>query len=74
MTDTDVAVLAVAGRFYRQPGAREQAALDELGLSPTAFWQRLNRLLDDPVALASDPPTVNRLRRLRAARMAARGH
>ena len=41
-------------------------------LSATRYYQLLNALLDDPRALAHDPVTVNRLRRIRDARRARR--
>ncbi|MFE6849509.1 DUF3263 domain-containing protein, partial [Streptomyces sp. NPDC057674] len=47
------------------PGAKERAVRETLGLSPTRYYQLLNALLDDPRALAHDPVTVNRLRRVR---------
>ncbi|MER0447301.1 DUF3263 domain-containing protein [Streptomyces sp. Edi4] len=54
-------------RSWPTPGAKERAIREELGMSPTRYYQLLNTLLDDPRALAHDPVTVNRLRRLRAA-------
>lgn len=74
MTRVDRHVLKIAARFYRLPGSRDAAALAELGLTPTRYAAALNRVIDDPEALTVDPLTVNRLRRQRAARMAARGH
>ncbi|MFD6417554.1 DUF3263 domain-containing protein [Streptomyces sp. NPDC060194] len=64
----DLDVLALERRAWPGPGAKERAIREGLGLSPTRYYQHLNALLDDPAALASDPVTVNRLRRIRAAR------
>lgn len=64
---TDLAVLALERRTWPGPGAKERAVREELGLSPTRYYQHLNALLDDPAALAHDPVTVNRLRRRRQA-------
>jgi hypothetical protein len=72
LTDAERALLDFAGRWYRYPGAQEQAMRDELGISATTYWQRVNALIDQPDALAYAPTTVKRLRRLRAARLAAR--
>ncbi|WP_336320816.1 DUF3263 domain-containing protein [Streptomyces lavendofoliae] len=72
LTDRDRAVLAVERRSWPGPGAKERAIREQLGLSPTRYYQLLNALLDDPRALAHDPVTVNRLRRLRASRDARR--
>ncbi|MFD8547070.1 DUF3263 domain-containing protein [Streptomyces sp. NPDC059649] len=68
----DEAVLAVERRSWPGPGPKERAIRERLGLSPTRYYQLLNALLDDPRALAHDPVTVNRLRRMRDARRARR--
>ncbi|MFE1770318.1 DUF3263 domain-containing protein [Streptomyces sp. NPDC059008] len=68
----DEAVLAVERRSWPGPGPKERAIRERLGMSPTRYYQLLNALLDDPRALAHDPVTVNRLRRVREARRARR--
>ncbi|MCZ7459519.1 DUF3263 domain-containing protein [Streptomyces sp. WMMC940] len=68
----DRAVLAFERASWAGPGAKERAIREELGISPTRYYQLLNALLDDPRALAHDPVTVNRLRRVREARRARR--
>jgi len=65
MTDLEIAILAMERRWYRTPGAKAQAIHDELGLTTVRYAQLLSRLVDRPDALAVDPVTVNRLRRLR---------
>jgi hypothetical protein len=65
LSERDIAVLAVAARTFTGPGPRERAVRERLGMSPTAYFQLLNALLDDPRALAHDPVTVNRLRKER---------
>lgn len=65
LSERDAAVLAHEARGWHFPGAKEAAARDELGLSPTRYAQLLNRLLDDPDAYVHDPVLVKRLRRLR---------
>ncbi|MEU1533759.1 DUF3263 domain-containing protein [Streptomyces fagopyri] len=62
------AVLALERRGFAGPGAKERAIREQLGLAPVRYYQLLNALLDDPRALAHDPITVNRLRRVRAGR------
>ncbi|MEU6507744.1 MULTISPECIES: DUF3263 domain-containing protein [Streptomyces] len=59
------AVLALERRSFAGPGAKERAIREELGLAPVRYYQLLNALLDDERALAHDPVTVNRLRRVR---------
>ncbi|MBO0773289.1 MAG: DUF3263 domain-containing protein [Actinobacteria bacterium] len=61
-------ILAFERGWWRQPGAKEQAILDSLGISPTRYYQLLNELIDSPEALAADPGLVSRLRRQRARR------
>ncbi|CAL9473999.1 DUF3263 domain-containing protein [Streptomyces sp. DH-12] len=65
-------VLALERRGAVSPGAKERVIREELGLAPVRYYQLLNALLDDPRALAHDPVTVNRLRRVREARRAER--
>jgi hypothetical protein len=65
-------ILAFERRWWRHAGAKEQAIRDTFGLSPTRYYQLLNRLLDEPAALAHDPVLVARLRRLRSSRARAR--
>jgi hypothetical protein len=64
----DRAVLDVAALTFARPGVRERTIRERLGMSPTAYFQLLNALLDDPRALAYEPVTVNRLRRERERR------
>ncbi|WP_432280608.1 DUF3263 domain-containing protein [Streptomyces luomodiensis] len=65
LSDRDRSVLAVERRGWPGPGAKERAIRERLGISPTRYYQLLNALLDDPRALAHDPVTINRLRRIR---------
>jgi hypothetical protein len=48
------AILAMEGRGFPGPGAKERAIREQLGLAPVRYYQLLNALLDDPRALA--PP------------------
>ncbi|OIK04039.1 DUF3263 domain-containing protein [Streptomyces monashensis] len=58
-------ILALERRSFAGPGAKERAIREELDLAPVRYYQLLNALLDDERALAHDPVTVNRLRRVR---------
>lgn len=71
MTDASL-LLDIAARHYVYAGARDQAILEETGLSPTRFWQRVNVLIDDPATCQAHPVVTGRLRRQRAARMRGR--
>ncbi|MCL6739115.1 DUF3263 domain-containing protein [Streptomyces neyagawaensis] len=66
------AILALERQGWGSPGAKERAIRERLGLAPVRYYQLLNALLDDARALAHDPVTVNRLRRVREARRAER--
>ncbi|WP_189784627.1 DUF3263 domain-containing protein [Streptomyces capitiformicae] len=66
------AILALERQGWPGPGAKERAIRERLGLAPVRYYQLLNALLDDERALAHDPVTVNRLRRVREARRAER--
>ncbi|MFF7982228.1 DUF3263 domain-containing protein [Streptomyces sp. NPDC007901] len=66
------AILALERRGFPSPGAKERAIREELDLAPVRYYQLLNTLLDDERALALDPVTVNRLRRVREARRGER--
>ncbi len=66
LSGLDRAVLDLAARGWTGPGPRDRAVRERLGMSPTAYFQHLNALLDDPAALRHDPVTVNRWRAARA--------
>lgn len=72
MTDDEKRMLDLAGARWRYAGSLEQAVRDDLGISLTRFWQLVNRLIDREDALAHDPVTVNRLRRIRDGSVRAR--
>jgi hypothetical protein len=72
LTELDLRILTFERRWWRHAGAKERAVRDEFGISPTRYYQALNALLDRPEALRHDPVLVQRLRRLREARQAAR--
>ena len=61
-------VLAFERQWWRHAGAKEEAIRREFGVGPTAYYQLLSRLLDDPAAIAYDPMLVKRLQRQRASR------
>lgn len=64
LTDHDLAILAMEQQFWKASGAKEEAIRGQLGMSPLRYYQRLNQLIATEAALAHDPTTVNRLRRL----------
>jgi len=72
LSEREVRILAFERNWWRQPGAKEQAIRDMLGLSATRYYQMLNELIDRPEALAFEPVLVTRLRRQRAKRQRIR--
>jgi hypothetical protein len=65
-------MLAFERQWWRRPGAKETAIRDRFGMTPTRYYQALNALVDSPVALATDPLLVKRLRRVRTGRRRSR--
>ncbi len=65
-------ILDFEREWWRHAGAKEQAVREYFDVSPTRYYQLLNRVIDDDTALAYDPMLVKRLRRLRAARQRQR--
>jgi hypothetical protein len=74
LTDAEICVLVIAGQRDYPAGHTEHRVHTLLGVGITRHAQILNGLLDDPRALAFDATLIYRLRRLRDARMAQRGH
>lgn len=58
MTEQECTVLACERGWWRYAGNKEELVREQLGLSPVRYYQLLNRLLDDPEALATDPLLV----------------
>ena len=66
------AILAFEREWWKYAGAKEQAIKEHFDLSPTRYYQLLNRIIDDEQAEAYDPLLVKRLRRMRASRQRQR--
>lgn len=61
-------MLTMAGATYKRQGSRESDISKLFNVSPTAFYQQLNQLLEREEALAWNPMLVNRLRAQRGSR------
>lgn len=72
LTDTHLQILDIERSWWKYPGAKETAIMDQLGMTATRYYQVLNALIDRPEALAHDPLLVKRLRRQRDQRRAHR--
>jgi hypothetical protein len=72
LSEREELILAFEAKWWKHAGSKEQAIRDTFGLSSTRYYQLLNGLLDNPLALAKDPVLVGRLRRLRSTRARTR--
>jgi hypothetical protein len=72
LTEREEHILAFERQWWKHAGAKEQAIRDTFGLSATRYYQLLNALLDNPVAMERDAVLVARLRRLRSTRSRTR--
>jgi hypothetical protein len=68
LSEQDMRILAFERRWWRYPGAKEQAIREIFSVPATRYYQLLNELIDRPEALAFDPLLVKRLRRQRTER------
>ena len=72
LSERDREILAFERQWWKYAGSKEAAIKELFDMSSTRYYQVLNALIDNPVALAHDPMLVKRLRRLRASRQRAR--
>ncbi|GAB3993100.1 hypothetical protein GCM10029992_03920 [Glycomyces albus] len=72
LTALEQRILGFESRWWRASGAKTQAILDELELTPEQYYQHLARLIDLPEAAAEQPAVVRRLRAARDHRRSAR--
>lgn len=72
LTDTEIAMLELERSWFTYAATKDEAIDEQFSITPTAYYQALNRLIDDPEALAVDPLTVRRLVRMRDRRRAER--
>jgi Protein of unknown function (DUF3263) len=68
LDDRSRQILDLEREAWRLTVSKERAIRERFALSTTRYHQLLTRILDDPAALAYDPMTVRRLRRVREAR------
>ena len=72
LTDDERALLDLERSWWTEPGPKDVAITDQLGLSVTRYYELLNELIDRPEAEAHDPLVVRRLRRMRDRRRRSR--
>jgi len=72
LTDLELRILEFERNWWRYAGAKESAIKELFDLTPPAYYQALNNLIDRDDALLAQPILVKRLRRLREARTTSR--
>ena len=72
LTDLELRILEFERSWWRYAGAKESAIKELFDLTPPAYYQALNNLIDRDDALLAQPMLVKRLRRLREARTSSR--
>lgn len=72
LSERDARILDFEREWWKYAGAKEQAIKERFDVSPTRYYQLLNRIIDGEAAVAHDPMLVKRLRRLRAQRQRQR--
>ena len=72
LTDRDRDIIGFERQWWKYAGAKEQAIRELFDMSATRYYQVLNALIDNPIALEADPMLIKRQRRLRATRQRAR--
>lgn len=72
LTQREREILAFERQWWKYAGAKEQAIRELFDVSPTRYYQLVNRLIDKSAALEAEPMLVKRLRRLRSGRQRAR--
>jgi len=61
LTDTQKQLIDLAGQSFKYAGSLEDQARQQFGLTPTRYWQEVNRLIQTPAAHAHNPALVRRL-------------
>jgi hypothetical protein len=72
LDETARRTLDLEASWWRYAGTKEAAIRDRFGESPSTYYRRLGRLLDDPASVDHAPVLVRRLRRQRARRIGRR--
>ena len=72
LSELEIKMLEFERTWWRHAGAKESSIKELFNLTPPAYYQMLNNLIDREDALLAEPILVKRLRRLRESRTAAR--
>jgi hypothetical protein len=68
LTDVELVMLQFEDRWWKRTGAKDRAIRRRFGLTPAAYYERLDALIDRPEAEAVAGLVVHRLRAQRADR------
>ena len=71
LTDLERSILEFERTWWRHAGMKEESVVARFGLTPTRYYQVLNRLIDTRAAREFDPMLVGRLQRIRERRRQA---
>ena len=72
LSELETQILEFERTWWRHAGAKESSIKELFNLTPPAYYQMLNNLIDRNEALLAEPILVKRLRRIRDARTATR--
>jgi hypothetical protein len=72
LSELEIKMLEFERTWWRHAGAKESSIKELFNLSPPAYYQLLNNLIDRPAALMAEPLLVKRLLRLREQRTSSR--
>jgi len=72
LTEFEVKMLEFERAWWRHAGVKESSIKELFNLTPPAYYQLLNNLIDREAAVMAEPILVKRLRRLRDSRTQSR--
>jgi hypothetical protein len=72
LSEFEVKMLEFERSWWRHAGVKESSIKELFNLTPPAYYQLLNNLIDREAAVLAEPILVKRLRRLRDSRTVAR--
>lgn len=72
LSELEIKMLEFERNWWRHAGSKESAIKELFNLTPPAYYQLLNNLIDRQEALTAQPILIKRLRRIRDARTVAR--
>jgi hypothetical protein len=72
LSELEIKMLEFERTWWRHAGAKESSIKELFNLTPPAYYQLLNNLIDRPAALMAEPLLVKRLLRLREQRTSSR--